>query len=90
MPDTKDESLLKFPCEFPIKVMGKATPEFEEAVHHIVLHTFPTIDLTTISKRYSKDHHYLSLTITVHAESRAQLDKIYRELTACTDVLMAL
>jgi len=85
-----DESPLQFPTDFPIKIMGKATEQFEEMAIALVLRTFPTTNLNTISKRLSKDQNYLAITVVVHAKSRAELDKLYQDLTAAPEVLMVL
>lgn len=88
--ENETSSPLTFPCDFPIKVMGKSTAAFEEKVINIILHTFPTIDLGTVTRRYSKDNNYLALTVVVHAESKAQLDQVYQALTDAEEVLMSL
>lgn len=87
---TGKESPLVFPCRFPIKVMGKNLPGFETTVVALVRRHAPDFDAATVQSRLSKGDRYLSLTLTVHATSRAQLDAIYRDLTACEDVAMAL
>lgn len=85
-----DESLLEFPCDFPIKMMGRDTPEFRIAVRELVeKHTGP-LDDSAIQSSLSRNGRFVSVTITVAAESRQQLDNIYREVTAHEDVLMAL
>lgn len=89
MPAT-DSSLLQFPCAFPIKVMGRATPEFELTVVSIVRKHAPDLAEGAVTTRASKQANYVAVTVTVNAQSQAQLDAIYRELTACSEVLMAL
>ena len=84
------ESLLVFPCEFPIKVMGKCSATFEAQVIDIMRRHVPDLDETTITHRPSQGGNYLAITVTIQAASRAQLDAIYQDLTACKDVLMAL
>jgi uncharacterized protein len=84
------ESLLQFPCDFPIKVMGEARPEFETAVLSIIHRHVPDLKENAILARTSKEGKYLALTITIVARSQAQLDTIYRALTASQWVLMAL
>lgn len=84
------ETLLDFPCRFPIKVMGKNAPGFETTVVALVQQHAPDFDPASVQVRLSKGDRYLSLTLTVLATSRAQLDAIYRDLTACEDVVMAL
>ena len=74
------ESLLAFPCEFPIKVMGQTQPGFAQAVMDVVLRHVPDFDAATMEMRKSREGKYLSLTVTVRATSRTQLDDLYREL----------
>lgn len=87
---TEPESLLVFPCEFPIKAMGKSSATFEAQIIDIMRHHVPDLDETTITRRPSQGGNYLAITVTIQATSRAQLDAIYQDLTACKDVLMAL
>ncbi|MHB8667776.1 MAG: YbeD family protein [Burkholderiales bacterium] len=74
------ESLLAFPCDFPIKVMGETRPGFAQAVMDVVLRHAPDFDAATMEMRKSRLGKYLSLTVTVRAQSRLQLDNLYREL----------
>jgi putative lipoic acid-binding regulatory protein len=76
------ETLIEFPCDFPIKVMGKATDGFAQAVADVVLKHAPDFDAATMEMRPSKAGNYLSLTCTIRAVSQAQLDALYRELTS--------
>ena len=85
-----DQPVMDFPCDFPIKAMGNATPEFESEVAEIVRRHAPEIGDDDIRTRPSSNGKYLSITVMVRAESRAQLDAIYMDLTACQHVLMAL
>jgi len=79
-----------FPSDFPIKVMGRHDSDLRALTQAIVeRHAGPIAD-NRVKTRTSADGNFLALTYTVHAESREQLDKIYRELTACKSVLMAL
>lgn len=85
-----NDTLFQFPCEFPLKVMGRQSADFRSLVLGIVQkHTGP-IDSTKIEERPSKDGSYLSLTCTFEAQSREQLDALYRELTSCERVLVVL
>lgn len=84
------ESLLKFPCDFVIKVFGLASDEFEVAVITIIRNHIKELREDALQFRPSKDGKYLALTVNVHVESKEQLDNIYRDLTASTHVLMAL
>ncbi len=84
------DTLLEFPCDFPIKVMGAATDEFRSLALGIVTRHFGPPAAACIEERPSSGGKYLGLTITVRAESKAQLDAAYVELTACRQVLVAL
>ena len=81
---------LKFPTEFPIKVMGRCESDLKDLTRAIIeRHAGPLGD-ERVKVRTSGDGNFLALTYTVTAQSREQLDSIYRELTACKAVLMAL
>ena len=77
-----EESLLKFPCDFPIKVMGQRQDGFAQAVLETVLRHAPDFDAAAMEMRPSTKGNYLSLTCTFRAVSREQLDALYRELSA--------
>ncbi len=85
-----DDSPLTFPCDFPIKAMGHAHVELDAIIVAIVRRHAPDIREGAVTRRYSSNRKYLSVTVTIQAENRAQLDAIYHELTACEHVLMAL
>lgn len=76
-----DETLLEFPCDFPIKIMGESRDGFAQAILEVVRRHAPDFDGATMEMRASKGGRYLSLTCTVRATSKAQLDALYRELT---------
>ena len=76
------ETLLEFPCDFPLKIMGANAPDFASTVVEIVLRHAPDFDVAAIEMRPSKAGNYLSLTCTVRAVSQVQLDDLYRELTS--------
>lgn len=85
-----DESPFSFPCEFPIKAMGKAGSELEVAVIEIMRRHVPDLGEGAISFRESGKGNYVSITVVVQARSREQLDAIYMDLTACEYVLFAI
>jgi len=89
-PQPELESLLAFPCDFPIKVMGESVQGFAQAVTDIVLRHAPDFDPASVEMRPSRLGKYLSLTITVRAQSREQLDALYRELCDHAMVKMVL
>ncbi len=76
-----EPSLLEFPCDFPIKIMGKREDGFAQAVLETVLRHAPDFDAAAIEMRPSAKGNYLSLTCTIRAVSREQLDALYRELS---------
>jgi putative lipoic acid-binding regulatory protein len=86
----EEETLLKFPCDFPIKVMGKAEPGFEAMVVELISRHAPGIMETAINSRSSRGGKWVSITVTLRAESKAQLDAIYLDLSANEKVVMAL
>ncbi len=77
-----EDTLLEFPCDFPLKVMGATREGFAQAIVDIVLRHAPDFDAGGIEMRPSKAGNYLSVTCTLRATSKAQLDALYRELTA--------
>lgn len=85
-----EETLLEFPCDFPIKIMGARHDAFAQSVLEIVVRHAPDFDAATTEMRVSKAGNYLSLTCTVRATSKAQLDALYRELTRHPDVKVVL
>ena len=77
-----EENLLEFPCDFPIKVMGETSDAFAATMVEVIKAVDPTFDASKVDMRASKGGRFISLTCTVHATSRAQLDDIYRALTS--------
>jgi len=90
MSDTPEESLLEFPCRFPIKIMGRKGDEFRRVVIELVEKHVGKINDGDISEAPSSKGNFVSITITIMASSREQLDGIYLELTASEHVLVAL
>lgn len=84
------ESLLEFPTRFPIKIMGKHTDDFAQAIVEIVTRHAPDFDASSLEMRVSREGNYLSLTATINAVSREQLDALYRELSASARVSVVL
>jgi putative lipoic acid-binding regulatory protein len=84
------ETLIEFPCAFPIKVMGRAQDDFAQAVVSVVTKHAPDFDAASVEMRPSQAGNYLSVTCTIRAISQAQLDALYRELTSHPLVKIAL
>jgi len=85
-----EESPLTFPCQFPIKVMGLNTGTFENEVFMIANRLIPNLGETAIKSRPSSSAKYLSVTVTFMAQSREQLDDLYRAFNKLSDVKMVL
>jgi putative lipoic acid-binding regulatory protein len=83
-------SALEFPCAFPIKIMGRRQDGFAQLISDIVVRHAPDFDPATLEMRTSRAGNYLSLTATVNATSRQQLDDLYRDLVAQPMVAMVL
>lgn len=81
MAELRQPSLLEFPTDFPIKIMGKAADGFAQAVLGVVLEHAPDFDAASVEMRASSGGNYLALTCTIRATSRAQLDALYRDLS---------
>ena len=90
MNQNTEDSLLDFPCQFPIKVMGLAGRNFDLLVVELVRRHAPDFSEGAAKSRLSREGKYVSITVTVNAQSREQLDNIYLELTGHERVLMAL
>ena len=87
---SEQESALKFPCQFPIKALGKAGPELDIRIVEIIRRHAPDFDAGAVTLKPSKSGKYTSVTVTIQATSKQQLDAIYQDLTDCPEVIMAL
>lgn len=84
------ETLLEFPCRFPIKAMGRADSGLETVVIEIIERHTPGIDETAVSVRSSRGGKWVSVTVLIEAQSKPQLDAIYQDLSAHELVAWAL
>lgn len=84
------DELFQFPCDFPIKVMGRDSESFRTLTLAIVERHSGPLAASQITERMSREGRFLALTYTIRAESRAQLDSIYQDLTDSGIVLVAL
>ncbi len=87
---TPEQSLIEYPCDFPLKIFGEARPGFAQAIAAVVVVHAPDFDAATIEMRSSSHAKYISLTCTIRATSREQLDNLYRDLTSHPMVKMVL
>ncbi len=85
-----EETLLEFPCRFPVKAMGKAELELDLLVIEIVRRHVADINEGAVTTRLSKDGNYIAVTVIIEASSKQQLDAIYQDLSNHPHVLMAL
>lgn len=85
-----EETLFEFPCQFPIKAMGRVDIELDLLVIEIIGRHAPNIDPAAVKTRPSKDGNFMSVTVTIEATSKRQLDAIYQDLTDHPLVLVAL
>lgn len=88
--DPRKASLIEYPSDFPIKVMGARVDGFAEAMVELAQQFDPTFNPATLEMRPSKAGNYLSVTLTIKATSREQLDNLYRALTSHPMVKVAL
>lgn len=88
--NSSPDTLLEFPCDFPLKVMGRAEEDFDALVVAIVRRHVEDLREGAVSSRESRKGNYVSVTVTIQAESQAQLDGLYHELSAHERVLMVL
>ena len=87
---TLTDSLLEYPCEFPLKIFGLQQAGFAQAVLEVVGKHDPGYDASGMEMRASKNARYISLTCTVRATSREQLDALYQELCDHPLIVMVL
>lgn len=84
------KTLLEFPCDFPVKIMGRDTTAFHRTVRALVEKHVGPLDDGDIQSASSRNGRFVSITVTVRARSQQQLDELYHEISGHDDVLMAL
>jgi putative lipoic acid-binding regulatory protein len=89
MPE-RGETLLEFPCRFPIKAMGKAGEGFDSLVARLVRRHAPDLGEDAVTLRESRGGKWVSVTFVIEATSQQQIDAIYRDLSACEKVVWAI
>jgi len=85
-----EESAIEFPCQFPIKMMGRNSPEFRTTARALVEKHAGAVDDDAVQASLSRNERFVSVTVTITATSQQQLDSIYQDVTDHEDVLMAL
>jgi putative lipoic acid-binding regulatory protein len=87
---SEDESPLKFPTDYPVKVLGRPSPEFRARVHAIILKHVPETGSDRVSERLSENGNFLSISYNLYVHSREQVVALANELTALDGVMMVL
>lgn len=90
MMSDEEETLLEFPCDFPIKAFGKQNDNFDAFIVELVRRHVPDLGEGAVTTNASKTGKYLCVTVMIHATSKAQIDAIYQALTDEKRVVMAL
>lgn len=90
LPPEQAETLLVFPCDFPVKIMGERSDDFAQCMLEIVLRHAPDFVSERVAMRASRGGRYLAVTCTIRATSKQQLDALYQELSAHPQVKVAL
>ena len=85
-----DNSLIEFPCDFQIKIIGKHGESFVLEIATIARKHFPDLNDNAIRTKISAQNNFLAITLTVRAENKATLDALYQELTKHPDITMVL
>ncbi len=84
------KSVLEFPTEYPIKIIGRPSDEFRARIHAVVLRHSPGLESERVSERLSGNGNFLSISYQLLAESREQIVALTEELKACDGVMMLL
>lgn len=90
MTDSEPKKLLEFPCSFPIKMMGRADDGFSELAVRLIEQHVGKVAENAVQTSASRNGNFLSVTVTIDAQSQEQLDSIYNELSSHKDILVAL
>jgi len=85
-----EQTGLEFPCDFPIKMMGRDTPEFRATARALVEVHAGAVSDSAVKAAISRNGRFVSVTVTITATSQQQLDDIYRDASSHDDVLVAL
>jgi uncharacterized protein len=84
------EELLKFPTDYPIKVVGRPSAEFRARIHALVIKHVPNVETDRITERLSENGNFLSISYIIVAESKEQVVALAKDLTAAEGVLMVI
>ncbi len=87
--NSKEQGLV-FPCNFPLKMLGKNNQQFIDSVHAIITNHIPRKEWISSKENLSRNQNYISCTVVICAQSRQQLDKIIADINNCPNIIMAL
>ncbi|RLA25893.1 MAG: DUF493 domain-containing protein [Gammaproteobacteria bacterium] len=90
MTEQEHESPFEFPCQFPIKAMGKNIPDLDAIIVALIRRHVDNLSEGAVKTRLSKGGNFISITVEIEAQSKAQLDAIYTDLNACPHITMTL
>jgi putative lipoic acid-binding regulatory protein len=90
MSESDSQKLLEFPCSFPIKMMGRANDDFSDIAVRLIEQHVGKIAASAVQTSASRNGNFLSVTVTIDAQSQEQLDSIYNDLSNNEDILVAL
>jgi len=90
MTQLEHETPFEFPCQFPIKAMGKNIPDLDAIVVAIIRRHVDDLSENAVKTRASSGGKFISITVEIEAQSKAQLDAIYTDIAACPDIIMSL
>ncbi len=85
-----NEQGLVFPCNFPIKMFGRNSKEFIDAVHTVITNHIPREEWVSSKENLSRNMNYISYTVVICVQDRLQLDRIIEDINSCPDIIMAL
>ncbi|CAM2910274.1 YbeD family protein [Legionella worsleiensis] len=85
-----NKSIIEFPCDFPVKIIGINSDVFLEEIKTIVNVHFPAFDHKNLTHKVSEKSSYLAITVTVCATNQEMLDSFYQDLTKHPHVKMVL
>jgi putative lipoic acid-binding regulatory protein len=83
-------TLLVFPCDFPVKIIGRSSASFLTDISNIIRKHYPNIQDNAIAHQYSQQGTYLSITVMIHALDQETLNALYSDLTQHPDIQMVL
>ena len=84
------EQALRFPTDYPVKILGRPADDFRARVHAVILRHAPDLDASQVSERLSANGNFLSISYLLRAHSRAQIESLVTDLKACDGVMMLL